>query len=55
MKMKTKLFKCPLCGKEMTKYLLYRHFNLKCQYKNSITMYEFACKIEGKDLVDLLI
>lgn len=55
MKIKTKLAKCPLCNKEMSDYRLYKHFNHKCLYKNSMSMYEYACKVNGKDFIDLLI
>lgn len=47
--------KCPLCQSEMTDYYLYKHFRTKCQFKNTISMYEFACLINGKDFVDNLV
>lgn len=46
---------CPLCGKEMTKNILYKHFRNKCQFKNTKSMYEYTCLVNGKQFVDDLI
>lgn len=47
--------KCPLCGKEMSKLMLYKHFRTLCEYKGTITMYEYTCMLNGKEFVDGLI
>lgn len=47
--------KCPLCNKEMTEHLLYKHFRNKCQFKNTMSMYEYTCLLDGKQFVDDLI
>jgi hypothetical protein len=55
MKNKLNTCKCPLCGKNLTKYKMYRHFRNNCLFKNSISLYEYMCKVEGKEIVDLVI
>lgn len=55
MKNKLNTCKCPLCGKNLVKYKMYRHFRNDCLFKNSISLYEYMCKVEGKEIVDLVI